>query len=386
MNSEHTYVLVAGEISGDLLAAQIIQAIKSQCPQARFYGIGGAAMQAAGLEVWYPLESLSVMGITEVLAQLPRLLLLRKELATRIVALNPTAFIGIDAPDFNLGLASKVKHLSNIPTVHVVSPSVWAWRSKRIHNIKKTIDIMLALFPFEKAFYDEHQMPCHCIGHSFADQIPVQAQDPTTARSLFGLSPTAKIVAVLPGSRRGELKYLAPVFIAAMQQISNQLPEVHFLVPLVNTARQQQFLQTLNTQSAKLKEKVHCIEGQSIDAMRAADTVLLASGTATLEAMLLKKPMVVAYKWHPLTHALIAPRIKVPFVSLPNLLAGKALVPELIQNQCTATQITPLVLQQLQEGLSQECNETFTTIHHSLRLNAGQKAADAILANLGFED
>ncbi|MEJ2681278.1 MAG: lipid-A-disaccharide synthase [Gammaproteobacteria bacterium] len=380
-------------------AASLIEALRNRFPEAEFYGVGGPMMVSAGLDMWYPLSVLSVMGITEVLRHLPRLLAFRSQLAERINALAPTAFIGIDAPDFNIGLAAKVR-ASGQPTVHVVSPSVWAWRRWRLKKITKAIDLMLPLFPFEETFYAEHGLSATCIGHPLADQLPLEPQSSREALASFLALPRYGVaayvkpcpsdafeqqwLAVLPGSRQGELKYIAPVFIQTMAVLARKRPNLHFLVPCANAQRAEQFWKLLPLPGEQpWVSRVHFAVGNSRLAMAAADAVLVASGTATLEAMLLKKPMVVAYRWHALTHAIISPLVKTPYVALPNLLAGRRLVPELIQEHCQVPALVHALELYLSSGLSRDSvvrpqREAFDDIHRSLRRDAANTAVTAI--------
>jgi lipid-A-disaccharide synthase len=410
MQDDPVFVLVAGEASGDLIGASIIRALLSRVPNAKFVGVGGPFMIEAGLTAWHSLNELSVMGITEVLRHLPRLLRLRTNLADRIKIQKPIVFIGIDAPDFNLGLADKVRS-AGIPTVHVVSPSVWAWRQGRLKTIARAIDLMLPLFPFEQAFYESRGQSATCIGHPLADEIPLTAQPSEKAladffrksqrctydphameplESVQGGGRYARYLAVLPGSRQGELKYIAPVFLKVMAQLAERYPNLGFLVPCANARRAQQLSALLPLRGENpWVGRVHLAIGGSREAMAAADAVLVASGTATLEAMLLKKPMVVAYRWHMITHAMIAPLVKTPYVSLPNLLAGRMLVPELVQEECTTELVTQAVEQLLSEDADAVASRlqlvsAFTELHKQLQSNAAEKAADEIMRLCGL--
>lgn len=412
MQDEPIFVLVAGEASGDIIGASIIRALLSRFPKAQVVGVGGPEMVGAGLTAWHPLSALSVMGITEVLRHLPRLLHLRRNIADRIKTIRPTVFIGVDAPDFNLGLAANVRS-AGIPTVHVVSPSVWAWREGRLKTIAKSIDLMLPLFPFEQDYYEQRQQAATCIGHPLADEIPlapVPAEPALTAflvRSRCGAydphadAPLEQVrsddrpsqyLAVLPGSRQGELKYIAPVFIQVMAQLAERYPNLGFLVPCANARRAAQFQKLLPLPGeSPWVGRVHMAIGGSRDAMTASDAVLVASGTATLEAMLLKKPMVVAYRWHALTHAIIAPLVKTPYVALPNLLAGRMLVPELVQAACEPSQVLAEIEPRLStapESLAErkQLAVTFTELHQQLQCDAAQVAADAILQLCGLAE
>jgi lipid-A-disaccharide synthase len=330
-----TFGIVAGEISGDTLGAGLIKALKQHYPNARFVGICGAQMIAEGGESWFPLERLSVMGLVEVLGRIKELFAIRDELVQRFIEQKIDVFIGIDAPDFNLRLAPQLKQ-AGIKTVHYVSPSVWAWRQGRIHGIKAAIDLMLCLLPFEKEFYDQHQLDAVFVGHPLADSLPL-VNDTQYARQQLGLDANKTYVALLPGSRGGEVSRLGlPLFEAAkLMQVKN--PQLEFIVPAINAQRKEQIDKLLieaNLTVNVFDQSYGAGVGRLV--MSAADVVVLASGTATLEAMLLKKPMVVVYKLHWLTYWIVRLLSSARYISLPNLLANQALVPELVQNEVTS--------------------------------------------------
>jgi lipid-A-disaccharide synthase len=325
------------------------------------------------------MERLSVMGIVEVLGRLRELLRIRKVLGQTLIEKKIDLFIGIDSPDFTLDLEKKM-HDAGITTVHYVSPSVWAWRQGRVKKIKKAVDLMLTLLPFENQFYQKHAVPAVFVGHPLADEVPLQI-DVDAQKKAFAYQPEELVVAVLPGSRGGEVKYIGPLFIEVMQWLQQQRPGLKFIVPLANKARRQQFEAQLAEAGAG-DLSLTLVDGRSREVMACSDVVLLASGTATLEALLLKKPMVVAYKWGRMTHAIIAPLVRAEFISLPNLLSGEALIPEYIQEQATLEQIGPAVLQRLEPAAKSILATRFTEIHQQLKQKADEKAANAVLGLL----
>ncbi|PHM61915.1 lipid-A-disaccharide synthase [Xenorhabdus ishibashii] len=371
-----TIGLVAGETSGDILGAGLIRALKTKIPHARFVGVAGPLMQAEGCEVWYEMEELAVMGIVEVLGRLPRLLKIRRDLTARFTALKPDVFIGIDAPDFNITLEGRLKQ-QGIKTIHYVSPSVWAWRQRRVFKIGRATDLVLAFLPFEKAFYDRFNVPCRFIGHTMADAIPLQP-DKAAARKILGIPEVAHCLAILPGSRHAEVEMLSADFLKTAQLLQGKFSDLHVLVPLVNAKRREQFLQIKDEIAPNLR--LHLLEGKAREAMIASDATLLASGTAALECMLAKCPMVVGYRMKPFTYWLAKRLVKTPYVSLPNLLAGKELVRELLQDECEPQALSEALLPLLQGGADVETlKQTFLHLHESICCDADEQAAQAVL-------
>ncbi|MDH5324761.1 MAG: lipid-A-disaccharide synthase [Gammaproteobacteria bacterium] len=370
--------IVVGESSGDILGAGLMTAILEQCPSATFEGIAGPLMIKQGANSLYPMERLAVMGITEVVGRYPELKGIRDELIQGFIANPPDVFIGIDAPEFNTHLEYCLKQ-AGIKTVHYVSPSVWAWRRYRIKKISQSVDLMLTLFPFEAQFYEAQSMPVKFVGHPLADVIPLKI-DKDEIREEMKLPKDWKIVAILPGSRGVELHYLADIFLQAAQWILDHRPNsnVFFIAPMINAARRKQFEQAVNRQGGHLPIKL--VDGRSREIMAAADVIMVASGTATLEAMLLKKPMVVAYKLSALTYWITKLLVHVKVFSLPNLLARRMVVPELIQKEATPERIGAEVVGYLDnEERRNILQEVFHSIHVTLRKNASKEAASAVL-------
>jgi lipid-A-disaccharide synthase len=367
--------LVAGEASGDILGAGLIQALKARHPDAEFIGVGGARMEAEGLQSSFPMERLAVMGLVEVLGRLFELLGRRRQLARELIAAKPDVFIGIDAPDFNLGLELKLRR-AGIKTVHYVSPSVWAWRQKRVLKIRDACDLMLTLFPFEAQFYDAHQVPVRFVGHPLADAIPPQA-DRAAAREALDLPQDEPVVALMPGSRGGEVTRLGELFLDAAIRLRALRPGIRFLLPCATPERRAQLEQMLASRDLPLT----LLDGRSHEALAACDAVLIASGTATLEALLYKRPMVVAYRVAPLTYRILKRLVKSPYISLPNLLAERLLVPELIQDAASADALAQSLAPLIDGGEVQ--TEGFDVIHRALRRDASAQAAEAVLKLVG---
>lgn len=374
-NKPTHFALIAGELSGDILGAALIRALKRRYPQARFSGVAGPRMVAEGCEAVESIEVLSIMGIAEVLPAIPRLFQLRAALIERYMREQPDAVIGIDAPDFNLGLERRLRQ-RGLKTVHVVSPSVWAWRENRVHGIKKSVDLMLCLFPFELAFYAKHGVPAAYIGHPLADQLD-DAVTPLQGRQALGLS-EAPTVAVLPGSRGGEVGRLAAPFAQAVARLASQMPGLQVVTPIAKPSLRA----AIETARAAHASQVPwtLLDGQSRQAMQAADVVLLASGTATLEGLLLGRPMVVGYAASPLTVFFLRTlgMIKIKQVSLPNLLCDAPVVPECLQERCTADVLAAAALPLFNTATAAAQTRRFAAVRQALKRDAGTLAADAI--------
>jgi len=372
--------IVAGELSGDTLGEGFIRAIKAQYPNAEFVGIGGPKMIAQGCQSLFDMEELAVMGLVEVLGRLPRLLKVKAELVKFFTENLPDVFVGIDAPDFNLRLELDLKQ-AGIKTVHYVSPSVWAWRQKRIFKIEAATNLVLAFLPFEKAFYDKFNVPCEFIGHTLADAIPMVSEK-APARELLGLEKDKQWLAVLPGSRGSELKMLAEPFIKACQLLHKQHPDLGFVVALVNEKRREQFEQAWHEIAPELDFKL--VNDTAKNVITAADTVMLASGTVALECMLLKRPMVVGYRVNAITAFIARRLVKTKYVSLPNILADQELVKEYLLEECTPDNLANEVNRLIDNG-GDEMIEKFTEMHQWIRKDADNQAAQAVLKLIGRE-
>ncbi|RUR20557.1 lipid-A-disaccharide synthase [Legionella sp. km535] len=367
--------MVAGEASGDLLGAGLIRELKKHRLPLEFEGIGGTQMIMEGIQSFFNMERLSVMGIGDVLKRYPELYRIRRQLLNQWIHHPPDIFIGIDYSDFNLWLAKKLKQ-RGVKTIQYVSPKVWAWRQKRVFHIKEAVDLVLTLFPFEEQFYQKYEVPAQFVGHPLADDIDLD-MDTKQKKIQLGLNSQEQHIAVLPGSRAGEIKYMGPLFLNVIQKIYAQHQQVHFMVPLANANLQNMFQKQLEGRGIKANIQISTQNAREV--MAAADVVLAKSGTTTLEAMLLKKPMVVAFKWGAITHAFIAPQLKIPFISLPNLLANRELVPEYLQSKALAQPIAQQILQLLQIPEHHQLTQQFREIHKDLRQNANEKAALAVL-------
>ncbi|MCN4143619.1 MAG: lipid-A-disaccharide synthase [Thiohalomonas sp.] len=385
--------IIAGEASGDILAAGLIKALLIQYPDAQFEGIAGPLMIEAGCKAIYPAEKLSVMGLVEVLAHYRELSSIRKELISHFINNPPDVFIGIDAPDFNLLVEATLKQ-AGIGTIHYVSPSVWAWRQYRLGKISRAVDLMLTLFPFEARFYENHNISVKYIGHTLADEIDLDI-DINQARERIQLEVKSEqsVIAVLPGSRMSEVTRLAKPFIETFLHCLHVRPNLIFILPFVNQKTRHFFEKELEQELAQAAKKEdirsHFVlyDGQSRDVMAASDAVLLASGTAALEAMLLKKPMLVTYKLAPITYWIAKRLLKVPYYSLPNLLAGDALVEEITQNEVRSGVLAPKLLSLLSKNkLWQSKLEVFNDIHTLLRQDADNMAVQALIEYLKEHD
>lgn len=367
--------IIAGEMSGDLLGAGLMRELRQRFPEARFEGIGGPAMLEQGIHGLYPMEELSVMGLFEVLRHLPRLLGIRRALYRHFADNPPDVFIGIDSPDFNLGLEARLR-AHGIRTVHYVSPTVWAWREGRIHGIKRSVDRMLTLFPFENEVYRRHGIPVTFVGHPAADRFPLQ-HDQAAHREALGLESEDRVVALLPGSRMGEVGRLGPIFAGAVARLLRDFPDCRFVAPMASPRVAQSFEAALT--AAGVSDRVTLLERQSEHAMGAADVVLSASGTATLEAMLLQRPTVVAYRVSAVSYRLFRWLLKVRRIALPNLLADDDLMPEFIQHEATPERLADAVGRLLSDDTAAAAiRERCLAIHRQLRQGADARAAEAV--------
>ncbi len=369
--------LVAGEASGDNLGAGLLRALHARQPTLSAYGVAGPRMVEAGCTAWVSSDELAVMGLAEILQHLPRLLRLRRDLVARLLAARPDVFVGIDSPEFNLRVAAQLK-AQGIPTVQYVSPQVWAWRQGRVRTIGQAVDLVLCVLPFESRFYDAHDVRAVFVGHPLADRIPLESP-PAPARATLGLDGSAPTVAVLPGSRRGEVVKLGGPFAATMAWLHQRRPDLQFVAPMANAAVRTLFEHSLAQYAPAVPVTV--VDGHAQEALAAADAVLVASGTATLETALIKRPMVVAYRLAPLTAWLMRSMklMKAEYFSQPNLLAGRQVVPEYLQEDVRPDVLGPAVLAQLERPDRADLIATFTGIHDTLRRDASARAADAIL-------
>lgn len=385
MNPQQPVIaLVAGEASGDQLGAALVEQLRLRYPEARFVGIGGRQMQEAGVEAWWDAQQLAVMGLFEVLSHFPRLLKLRRELRRRLLDLRPDVFVGIDAPDFNLGLEIKLRR-AGISTVHYVSPTVWAWRQKRVRKIGRAADLVLCLFPFEPPFYEGHGVAARYVGHPMADQIEADS-DPAAARRALGLDPDATTVALLPGSRVSEVSRLAEPMIGAVRLLRSQRPGLQFVAAMAGDAADAIFRQALQAANC---EGIALVANRPRQVMAAADVVLCASGTATLETMLVNRPLVMVYRIAASTFWLVKNLrvIRRQLFSLPNILAGESLVPELVQDEATSKRMAEEIQRWLDDpARAADLRRRFDELHATLRCDASSRAASAVSGLLNHDN
>lgn len=376
MSKALLFGIVAGEKSGDILGAGLIAELRKHYPDARFVGIGGPDMIAQGCESLAPMDRLSVMGFVEPLGRLPELLALKKRLRNYFIEHSASVFIAIDSPGFNLRLESEL-HQQKLKTVHYVSPSVWAYHEKRIYKIQKSVDLMLTLFPFETAIYQQHGIAVKCVGHPLADTIGFEDHKQLN-RQKYDLAADDAVVTLMPGSRGGEIKRLGPIFLAAAMLSLRDYPQLKFLIPYSSAEAKSRISALLKENNIFPGEQFQLVD-DSHCAISAADLVVLASGTATLEALLLRRPMIVGYKLASITYTIASRLVKIPFVALPNLLAGRQLVPEYIQHNLTASVVRDEIIKFMVDVKAHEpLLEEFDAIHHSLRQDASKQAAGAI--------
>ena len=369
--------MVAGEPSGDQLAAHLIAALKARRPELEFSGIGGPKMIAQGFDSHVPMEKLSVRGYAEVLRHYREIMGIRRRLAGRLLGERPAAFIGVDSSDFNLELERKLKD-AGIPAIHYVSPSIWAWRGWRVRRITRSVTHLLAMFPFEPPLYEKAGLPVTYVGHPLADLIPM-APDKEKARAELRLPASARIIALLPGSRRSELHYMADLFVQTARRLLQDLPQAHFVCPTASRATREMFEAALRRHDA-VELPLTLLFGHSHEALAAAEIALVASGTATLETALFKTPMVITYRQSALTWALMKRMLYLPYIGMPNILAGEALAPEFVQEKATPGRLAEALLALLHDAAARRRQvEKFREIHAILRQGTAQKAADAIL-------
>ncbi|HCE09011.1 MAG TPA: lipid-A-disaccharide synthase [Oxalobacteraceae bacterium] len=380
-SAEPTIALVAGESSGDLLASRLLSGLRPELPGARMHGIGGQRMADYGFVSDWPMEKLAVRGLFEVVAHYREIKGIQIALRNQLLAEKPAVFIGVDAPDFNLGLESQLKQ-AGIPTMHYISPSIWAWRGGRIKKIAEAVSHMLVVFPFEEAIYKKAGIPVTYVGHPLAEVIPMEP-DTAVARRALGLAPNAAVVAILPGSRMSELKYNSVAFVRAARLLVQRDPTLCFIAPMAGAAQQRYFAELI-AQAGLQDVPIQVVAGQSHDAMAAADAVLVASGTASLEVALFKKPMVIAYKmmrasWHVMRHMGYQ-----PWIGLPNILAQEFVVPELLQDAATPQALADALWRQLQDDANRRrLQARFTEMHHALLRNTAHDSARAVLQLIG---
>ena len=377
MGSSVRIAMVAGEASGDLLASHLMAALKLKLPDAVFYGIGGPKMEGQGFDAWWPMEKLAVMGYVDALKHYREIAGIRRQLKKRLLEIRPDIFIGVDAPDFNLGLETDLK-AAGIKTIHYVSPSIWAWRGGRIKKIARAVNRVLALFPMEPPLYEKERIPVTYVGHPLADIIPLETSK-LAVREKLAMPRDVPVFALLPGSRQGELAMMADTFVQTAKLIRERLPNALFVVPLTTRETRLQFEMAIyNQQAADIPFRL--LFGHAQDALGAADVSLVASGTATLEAALIKRPMVITYKIAKLSYWIMKRMAYQPFVGLPNVLAGREVVPEILQDQATPENLAEALVKLYEDKANAEVvAEVFTEIHHQLRQNTAEKAANAVI-------
>jgi len=368
------FAMVAGETSGDLLAGLLLDGIKQDWPLSEAMGIGGVQMARRGFQAWWPSEKLAVRGYVEVLRHYLEIIGIRRQLKARLISERPSVFIGVDAPDFNLDLEKDLKS-AGIKTVHFICPSIWAWRPERVVKIKVSVDHVLCIFPFEKALLEKHGIAASYVGHPLANVIPL-APDRQAARRRLGLGENDSVVALLPGSRKSEIRYLAHRFFKAAELMSRQRPELRFLLPVVPSVHHDLMLAA---DAAGMQERVRFLQEGSHEVLAACDVAMMASGTATLEAALFKRPMVIAYAMNPLTYWLMKSKQLLPWIGLPNILCRNFVVPELIQQQATPQNLARMTLAWLDDTKRvAELEQTFTRLHHDLQRDTSRLAVHAI--------
>jgi lipid-A-disaccharide synthase len=378
MGSSVRIAMVAGEASGDLLASHLMAALKAKLPDAVFYGIGGPKMQALGFDAWWPMEKLAVMGYVDALKHYREISGIRRQLKKRLLDIRPDIFIGVDAPDFNLGLETDLKS-AGVKTIHYVSPSIWAWRGGRIKKIARAVDRVLALFPMEPPLYEKERIPVTYVGHPLADIIPL-VTNMRTVREKLSMPKDVPVFAMLPGSRKGELEMMADTFVQTAKIIRERfLPNALFIVPLTTRETRLQFEMAIYQQQAG-DVPFRLLFGHAQDALGAADVSLVASGTATLEAALIKRPMVITYKIAKLSYWIMKRMAYQAFVGLPNILAGRSVVPEILQDDATPENLAETLVKLYEDKENAEAvAEAFTDIHLQLRQNTAEKAANAVI-------
>jgi len=372
--------MVAGEASGDLLGAHLVAALKARRPGIEFAGIGGPKMMSEGFQSHFPMDRLSVRGYAEALRHYREIMGIRRQLAKSMLRERPDLFIGVDSSDFNLGLERRLKD-GGIPAIHYVSPAVWAWRRWRVRRIARSVDRILVMYPFEQPIYEAAGVPVTYVGHPLADVIPLEPPK-DEARAQLRLPAGKLIVALLPGSRRSELQYMAGAFVLAAHRFRQEVHDVHFVCPMVTRETREMFERAIH-ENQRTDLPLTLLFGHSHDALAAADLALVASGTATLETALFKTPMVIAYRQSPITWALMRQMLYLPYVGMPNILAGERLVPELLQDQATPANLAGALLTLLRDTAAQRRQvERFREFHQLLRQNTAEKAADAVLSVL----